>query len=139
MNNFLFRVGTKTTGFLRSSQFIRSYGVKQDRKLEEIRKQLNDNPCVLYMKGTPERPECGFSNTAVRILEAEGAVYASFNVLKDENLREAIKVFGDWPTIPQLYVQGELVGGADVLMSLYKSGELTEILNNAKVLAKKEE
>ncbi|KAN0018297.1 hypothetical protein ACTFIV_002927 [Dictyostelium citrinum] len=137
MNSYLFRIGTKTTGFLRSTQFVRSYSTDGYKKaLEDIRSQVTTSPCVLYMKGSPERPECGFSNTAIRILEAEGAVYTSHNVLKNDDLREAIKEYGNWPTIPQLYVKGELVGGADILMGLYKSGELSKLLNDAGVVKK---
>ncbi|KAN0003167.1 hypothetical protein ACTFIZ_009335 [Dictyostelium cf. discoideum] len=137
MNSYLFRIGSKTTGFLRSTQFVRSYASKSHKKaLEDIKAQLAESPCVLYMKGIPERPECGFSNTAVRILQAEGAVFTSHNVLKNDDLREAIKEYGDWPTIPQLYVKGELVGGADILMNLYKNGELSKLLNDAGVIKK---
>ncbi|KAM9980791.1 hypothetical protein ACTFIY_003104 [Dictyostelium cf. discoideum] len=139
MNSYLFRIGSKTTGFLRSTQFVRSYSNKSEsykRALDDVKSQVATSPCVLYMKGIPERPECGFSNTAVRILQAEGAVFTSHNVLKNDDLREAIKEFGDWPTIPQLYVNGEFVGGADILMGLYKTGELSKILSDAGVVKK---
>ncbi|EAL70221.1 glutaredoxin-related family protein [Dictyostelium discoideum AX4] len=143
MNSYLFRIGSKTSGFLRSTQFVRSYSkhVKSEsykKALEDVETQVAESPCILYMKGIPERPECGFSNTAVRILQAEGAVFTSYNVLKNNDMREAVKEFGDWPTIPQLYVKGQFIGGADILMGLYKSGELSKLLNEAGVVKKDE-
>ncbi|KAM9965467.1 hypothetical protein ACTFIW_005283 [Dictyostelium discoideum] len=141
MNSYLFRIGSKTSGFLRSTQFVRSYSVKTEsykKALADVKNQVAQSPCVLYMKGIPERPECGFSNTAVRILQAEGAVFTSHNVLKNDDLREAVKEYGEWPTIPQLYVKGELVGGADILMGLYKTGELSKLLSDAGVVKKDE-
>ena len=92
---------------------------------EVIKKQVSDNPVVLYMKGTPEAPMCGFSAAAVQILEACGAnEVATVNVLEDNDIREGIKTYSQWPTIPQLYVNGEFVGGADIMREMYQSGEL---------------
>jgi monothiol glutaredoxin len=96
---------------------------------EIIRKQVTENPVVLYMKGTPEAPMCGFSAAAVQILEACGADnVATVNVLENEEIRQAIKTFSNWPTIPQLYVNGEFVGGADIVREMYQSGELQKLL-----------
>eukprot|EP01035_Chromulina_nebulosa_P018181 gene18181-23839_t len=82
------------------------------------------------MKGTPERPQCGFSLQAVRVLKAAGADFASVNVLEYPSIREGIKAFSEWPTIPQLYIKGEFVGGADILTSMYNDGELTKLLKD---------
>ena len=96
---------------------------------ERIRKQVTDNKVVLYMKGTPEAPQCGFSATAVQILEACGAEdVATVNVLADAEIRQGIKEFANWPTIPQLYVNGEFVGGADIMREMYENGELEKVL-----------
>jgi monothiol glutaredoxin len=95
---------------------------------EVIKQQVTDNPVVLYMKGTPEAPMCGFSAAAVQILEACGADnVATVNVLADDNIRQGVKDFSQWPTVPQLYVQGEFVGGADIMREMYQSGELQKL------------
>lgn len=94
-----------------------------------IKKQLTENPVVLYMKGTPDAPMCGFSAAAVQMLEACGADgVATVNVLEDEEIRQGIKTFSSWPTIPQLYVNGEFVGGADIMREMFQSGELKKLL-----------
>jgi monothiol glutaredoxin len=96
---------------------------------DKIRKQVTDNRIVLYMKGTPEAPQCGFSAAAVQILEACGVEdVATVNVLADPEIRQGIKDFSNWPTIPQLYVNGELVGGADIMREMYQSGELQKLV-----------
>ena len=96
---------------------------------ERIRKQVTENKVVLYMKGTPEAPKCGFSAAAVQILEACGAEeVATVDVLSDPEIRQGIKAFSNWPTIPQLYVAGEFIGGADIMREMYQSGELKKIL-----------
>jgi len=96
---------------------------------ERIRKQVTENKVVLYMKGTPEAPQCGFSAAAVQILEACGAEeVATVDVLADPEIRQGIKAFSNWPTIPQLYVAGEFIGGADIMREMYQSGELKKIL-----------
>src|SRR5215510_454802 len=96
---------------------------------EKIRQQVTENRVVLYMKGTPEAPMCGFSAAAVQILEACGAdEVATVNVLADADIRQGIKQFSNWPTIPQLYVDGEFVGGADIMREMYQSGELQKHL-----------
>ena len=96
---------------------------------ETIRKQVTDHPVVLYMKGTPRAPMCGFSATAVQILQACNLpLFFSVNVLDDQEIREGIKIFSDWPTIPQLYVRGEFIGGCDIMREMYQSGELQQAL-----------
>ncbi|HYL18561.1 MAG TPA: Grx4 family monothiol glutaredoxin [Burkholderiales bacterium] len=95
---------------------------------ERIRKQVTENKVVLYMKGTPEAPQCGFSAAAVQILEACGVEeVATVNVLADADIRQGIKEFSNWPTIPQLYVDGEFIGGADIMREMYQTGELKKI------------
>jgi monothiol glutaredoxin len=96
---------------------------------EKIRQQVNGNPIVLYMKGSPEAPMCGFSAAAVQILEACGVEnVATVDVLADQEVRQGIKEFSSWPTIPQLYVNGQFVGGADIMREMYQSGELQKLL-----------
>jgi monothiol glutaredoxin len=96
---------------------------------EKIRQQVTGNRVVLYMKGTPDAPQCGFSAAAVQILEACGVdEVATVNVLADNDIRQGIKEFSNWPTIPQLYVGGEFVGGADIMREMYQSGELQKLL-----------
>jgi len=96
---------------------------------ERIEQQIASHNVFLYMKGTPKMPQCGFSAKTAGMLDSllEGD-YASFNVLEDETIREGIKVFGDWPTIPQLYVNGELIGGCDIITEMYNAGELHELM-----------
>lgn len=97
---------------------------------ERIKKQVSENSVVLYMKGTPDAPMCGFSAAAVQILEACGIdEVATVNVLEDPEVRQGIKEFSNWPTIPQLYVNGEFVGGADIMREMYQSGELQKLLH----------
>lgn len=93
-----------------------------------IEKILNENKIVLFMKGTPQFPMCGFSARAAAILHEVGVEFHSVNVLDDPEIREGIKVYGNWPTIPQLYVNKELIGGSDIMMEMYESGELQELL-----------
>ena len=96
---------------------------------ETIKEQVTSNPVVLYMKGTPRAPMCGFSATAVQILQACNLpLFFSVNVLDDQEIREGVKVFSDWPTIPQLYVRGEFIGGCDIMREMYQSGELQQLL-----------
>ena len=96
---------------------------------EIIKNQVTTNPVVLYMKGTPQFPQCGFSSLAVQILKAcEVSNLVTVNVLEDPDIREGIKAYANWPTIPQLYINGELVGGADIMRSLYEQGELQKLL-----------
>jgi len=100
---------------------------------DTIRDQIAKNRVVLYMKGTPQFPQCGFSATATEILRRCGVEdFASFNILQDETLRQGIKEFSSWPTIPQLYVDGEFVGGCDIMREMYQSGELQQLLATQK-------
>lgn len=89
---------------------------------------VKNNPVVLFMKGTPLFPQCGFSSRAVAILERLGVTFEGVDVLQDQAVRQGIKAYSDWPTIPQLYVNGEFVGGSDIMMEMYESGELAELL-----------
>jgi monothiol glutaredoxin len=93
-----------------------------------IKQQVEQHPVVLYMKGTPDFPQCGFSANVVRILDACGVQnYFTVNVLEDPEIRQGIKQFSNWPTIPQLYVNGEFVGGSDIMTEMYKNGELKKV------------
>lgn len=96
--------------------------------MSEIRKEVTDNKIFLYMKGTPQMPMCGFSARVAGILNSLEIEYASCNVLDDWEKRSAIKEYSDWPTIPQLYVDGELVGGCDIVTEMYQAGELQELV-----------
>ncbi len=89
---------------------------------------------LLFMKGTPLFPQCGFSNRAISILDHLGVEYATIDVLQDPEIRNGIKQFSDWPTIPQLYVKGEFVGGSDIMMEMYEAGELAELLEEKGLL-----
>ncbi|MEN9289258.1 MAG: Grx4 family monothiol glutaredoxin [Sphingomonadaceae bacterium] len=89
---------------------------------------VNGNDVVLFMKGSPLFPQCGFSSRAVAILDRLGVEYASVDVLQDAEIRVGIKEFSDWPTIPQLYVKGEFIGGSDIMMEMYEAGELGELM-----------
>ncbi|CAN0080828.1 unnamed protein product [Ectocarpus sp. 13 AM-2016] len=104
-----------------------------DEVSDLIKKQVESNPVMLYMKGTPAQPQCGFSKQVVSILHSQGVSFSSVNVLDYPPLREGIKTFSEWPTIPQLYVKGEFVGGCDILTQLHQSGDLETMLKEAKV------
>ena len=96
---------------------------------EFIHKTVTDHPVVLFMKGTAQFPQCGFSGRAVQVLKACGVdEFKTVNVLEDEEVRQGIKDYAQWPTIPQLYVHGEFVGGSDIMMEMYRSGELKKLL-----------
>lgn len=98
--------------------------------LEVIKQQITSHPVVLYMKGTPQFPQCGFSANAVRILNALGVKdFLSVDVLQDPAMRQGIKDFANWPTIPQLYINGQFIGGSDIMSEMYQGGELKELLN----------
>jgi monothiol glutaredoxin len=94
---------------------------------------VNQSDVVLFMKGTPLFPQCGFSNRAVAILDHCGVAYESVDVLQDMEIRQGIKGFSDWPTIPQLYVKGEFVGGSDIMMEMFEAGELQQLLEAKQV------
>ncbi len=97
--------------------------------IERIQEQLASQPVVLYMKGTPDFPQCGFSSRVVQILEMCNANYRAINIFEDQELREALKEFSNWPTYPQLYINGELIGGCDIVTDLYNKGELQNLLS----------
>ena len=100
---------------------------------DTIRKTVTSNPVVLYMKGSPEMPMCGFSATATQILKMCGVEnFVTVDVLQDPEIRQGIKQYANWPTIPQLYVNGEFVGGSDIMREMYQSGELQKLLEGAK-------
>ena len=96
--------------------------------MEQIKKQVADNPVLLYMKGTPEFPQCGFSSRAVQILQACNTEFGYVNVFEEPEIRENLKIFSQWPTFPQLFVNGQLVGGSDIMLELYEQGELQKML-----------
>lgn len=100
---------------------------------ERIAGIVNNNNVVLFMKGTPLFPQCGFSSKAVAILDHLNVPYETVDVLQDMEIRQGIKSFSDWPTIPQLYVKGEFVGGSDIMMEMYQAGELQELLQESGV------
>lgn len=99
--------------------------------IEHIEKQLAENPVILYMKGTPDFPQCGFSARSVQILANCGVDYAYVNVFEEPEIREGLKTYSNWPTFPQLYIKGELVGGSDIMLDLFQSGELQKKLTEA--------
>ena len=94
---------------------------------ERIGQLVSGNPVLLFMKGTPLFPQCGFSSRAIAILDRLGVEYESVDVLQDPDVRSGIKEFSDWPTVPQLYVNGEFVGGSDIMMEMYEAGELHQM------------
>ena len=96
---------------------------------ERIKQDISDNPVVLYMKGTPVFPQCGFSAAVVQILTHMGVKFKGIDVLTDPSLRQGVKEFSSWPTIPQLYVKGEFVGGCDIVREMYETGELGDLLS----------
>ncbi|WP_374402630.1 Grx4 family monothiol glutaredoxin [Niveibacterium sp.] len=101
-----------------------------------IHQTVTENPVVLFMKGTPQFPQCGFSATAAQILKLLGVTqYASVNVLTDDDIRQGIKEYANWPTIPQLYIKGEFVGGCDIMKEMYQSGELQQMLQEAGIVS----
>jgi len=104
--------------------------MSSDQRISEI---VTGNDVVLFMKGTPLFPQCGFSSKAVAILDHLGVEYASVDVLQDQEIRQGIKAYSDWPTIPQLYVKGEFVGGSDIMMEMFQAGELHQLMEEAAV------
>ena len=95
---------------------------------ERIESMVRDNRVMLFMKGTPQQHMCGFSARTISALDSVTPDYATFNVLEDQDIREGIKAYGNWPTIPQLYIDGELVGGCDIVTEMFNSGELFKVL-----------
>ena len=101
---------------------------------EKIKNLINDNQVCLFMKGTPDAPQCGFSMAVSNVLKHLNVDFRGINVLEDENLRQGIKEFSDWPTIPQLYVKKEFIGGCDIVKEMFETGELKKILIEKKIL-----
>jgi monothiol glutaredoxin len=101
---------------------------------DRIRRDLAENDVVLYMKGTPVFPQCGFSAAVAQVLDQLGVKFKSFDVLVDPSLRDGVKQYSDWPTLPQLYVKGEFVGGCDIVREMYKSGELQQLFSSKGVV-----
>ena len=102
---------------------------QMDATSQRIDAIVKEHAIVLFMKGTPMFPQCGFSSRAIAILEHLGATFHSVDVLQDQEIRQGIKAYSDWPTIPQLYVRGEFVGGSDIMMEMFESGELQTLLD----------
>ena len=100
---------------------------------EKIKNLINDNQVCLFMKGTPEAPQCGFSMAVSNVLKHLNVNFKGVNVLENEELRQGIKEFSDWPTIPQLYVKGEFLGGCDIVKEMYESGELTKLFESKNI------
>ena len=108
-----------------------------DQTKNLIQNHVDNNDVCLFMKGTPEAPQCGFSMAVINMLKLLEVDYQSVNVLEDQKIREGIKVFSDWPTIPQLYIKKEFVGGCDIIKEMYENGELKKILEEKKINFKK--
>jgi monothiol glutaredoxin len=104
-----------------------------DTTMVRIAQIVSTNDVTLFMKGTPLFPQCGFSSKAIAILEHLGVQYETVDVLQDPEIRQGIKQFSDWPTIPQLYVKGEFVGGSDIMMEMFEAGELADLMNDKDV------
>ncbi|MHB1293313.1 MAG: Grx4 family monothiol glutaredoxin [Sulfuricella sp.] len=101
--------------------------------LNKIKQTVTENPIVLYMKGTPQFPQCGFSGLATQVLKACGVTdYVAVNVLADAEVYENLKYYANWPTFPQLYIKGELIGGSDIMKDLYEKGEMQKLVESAK-------
>ncbi|OCF55905.1 Grx4 family monothiol glutaredoxin [Kwoniella mangroviensis CBS 10435] len=131
------RTGLRTLRSLPSAQVYRSSNILNQRRLisDEARKLIDNavqsNPLVVFMKGTPEAPQCGFSRAVCQILDVQGVPrekIVSYNCLEDQELRSAIKEYSEWPTIPQVYIKGEFVGGCDIVLGMHQSGELENLL-----------
>jgi monothiol glutaredoxin len=104
-----------------------------DSAQEQIKKTVTSNDIVLFMKGTPTFPQCGFSSTVVQIFDYLGADYHSVNVLEDQDIRQGVKDYNNWPTVPQVFVKGEFIGGCDILREMFETGELKSFLAEKKV------
>ena len=102
-----------------------------------IKKEIENNEVCLFMKGTPDAPQCGFSMAVANILKILEVEFEGVNVLEDQSVREGVKVFSDWPTIPQLYINKEFIGGCDIIKEMYESGELKKVLDKNKIEYKK--
>ncbi len=101
---------------------------------DDIQNLINKNDICLFMKGTPDAPQCGFSMTVANVLKHLDAKFLGVNVLEDQNLRQGIKDFSDWPTIPQLYIKGEFIGGCDIVKDMFDKGDLKKLLNDKNLI-----
>ncbi|KDR67607.1 hypothetical protein GALMADRAFT_257829 [Galerina marginata CBS 339.88] len=120
---------------------LAAYRCLSDQARSKIQEAVKSDPVVLFMKGTPEEPQCGFSRAVVQILDLHGVPaekLKTYNVLADPDLRSGIKEFSEWPTVPQIYVNGEFVGGCDILIGMHQSGDLETLLENNGVIPKVE-
>ena len=99
--------------------------------LEKIQKQIEEHPVIIYMKGTPDMPMCGFSSRAVEALKKCGKEFAYVNIILDQEVMQELPKYKDWPTFPQIYIKGELIGGCDITLELFESGELKQMIENA--------
>lgn len=104
--------------------------MSEQNALATIKKEIEENPIFLYMKGTPESPQCGFSAQVVQVLRSYNVTFGSRNVLEDWDIREGIKKYANWPTIPQLYVNGKFVGGCDIISEMHRKGQLSDVLKS---------
>uniref|UniRef100_A0A336MT43 Glutaredoxin-related protein 5, mitochondrial n=1 Tax=Culicoides sonorensis TaxID=179676 RepID=A0A336MT43_CULSO len=121
----LTRLSTSASPLMRSpNTFLRYFALET----KDFDKMVKSNKVVVFMKGTPEEPRCGFSNAVVQILRMHGVTYDSHNVLENEDIRNGIKTYSNWPTIPQVFINGEFVGGCDILVSMHQNGELVDEL-----------
>jgi monothiol glutaredoxin len=122
-----------TRSIVRHASFLcmSDAGGLDDATREKLDNAVKNNKILLFMKGNKIFPQCGFSNTACRILDAVGQPFETINVLDDDRIRNGVKVYSSWPTIPQLYVDGEFIGGTDVMIEMYESGELAEMIEVA--------
>ncbi|GAN02290.1 glutaredoxin [Mucor ambiguus] len=143
------RAATRTSAFLRptvnlqspsASLFARWISTEMKARLD---KDIKSNDIVLFMKGTPDAPMCGFSRATVQIMQVQGVDFDTkvnaFNVLEDAELRESIKEYSEWPTIPQVYVKGEFVGGCDILLNMHQSGDLEDLLVKNEIITLEDE
>jgi monothiol glutaredoxin len=103
----------------------------QEHVIDRIKQQIDSNPILLYMKGTPQAPQCGFSMKASQAIQACGVSFATVDILINPDIRAVLPIYANWPTFPQLYVKGELIGGCDIIMEMYQKGELQPLLQNA--------
>ncbi|GMG27061.1 unnamed protein product [Ambrosiozyma monospora] len=134
-------INKQTTNLINSNRSL-LVRFMSDETRKAIDEAVGSAPVVLFMKGTPEAPACGFSRATIQILGQQGVdpvKFAAYNVLEDSDLRQGIKEYSEWPTIPQLFVKGEFIGGCDIIMSMSQSGELAELLDDAEALVPEEE
>uniref|UniRef100_A0A1B6C694 Glutaredoxin-related protein 5, mitochondrial n=1 Tax=Clastoptera arizonana TaxID=38151 RepID=A0A1B6C694_9HEMI len=116
---------------LRAAINVARYSTVENTNLPDFDKLVKNNKVVVFMKGVPEEPRCGFSNAVVQILRMHGVTYDSHDVLKDDAIRNGVKTYTNWPTIPQVFINGEFVGGCDIILQLHQSGDLIQELEKA--------